>query len=101
MQHQTLGTVSMRLCHHRTPPTRPSPPPHEPPPHLNSSTVDAGALYPLPQAQALVAACATLGSGTCYLLSYTLGRDMVTRRFPEAVAKFQKQASGYKDGYNL
>ncbi|KAG5192935.1 snare associated Golgi protein-domain-containing protein [Tribonema minus] len=57
----------------------------------------SGALYPLAQAQALVALCATIGSSTCYLLSFMFGRVIIKRKFPEAMASFKHKIDRNRD----
>ncbi|TYZ65228.1 hypothetical protein PybrP1_012324 [[Pythium] brassicae (nom. inval.)] len=51
----------------------------------------AGAMYPLWQAQLLVAFCATAGASLCFALSYFLGRGLFNRVFARMLASFKNR----------
>lgn len=51
----------------------------------------AGAMYPLWQAQLLVAFCATAGASLCFALSYSLGRGLFNRVFATMIASFKSR----------
>ena len=47
-----------------------------------------GALFPFWSGQLLIAACATTGASLCYALSHAVGKPLVLRLFPTAIASF-------------
>ncbi|TDH68868.1 hypothetical protein CCR75_004175 [Bremia lactucae] len=62
----------------------------------------SGAMYPMVQAQILVACCATTGASLCFMLSYFLGRGVFSnllagmiRRFKEKIAQNQSNLFYY------
>jgi uncharacterized membrane protein YdjX (TVP38/TMEM64 family) len=60
-------------------------------------TILSGYLFPFPVALALVCLCSACGAAVCYYLSYILGRKLVTRFFPERVAKWQSEVQKQSD----
>ncbi|EGR29618.1 transmembrane protein 41b, putative [Ichthyophthirius multifiliis] len=57
----------------------------------------SGALFGFIKGFILVCLCATTGACCCYGLSYTLGRGIVLKYFPDLLVKFNKKVQANKD----
>lgn len=60
-------------------------------------TILSGYLFPFPIALFLVCACSAFGAAMCYYLSYTVGRSLVMKFFPEKLIKWQKEIQSQRD----
>uniref|UniRef100_A0A914WUG0 Transmembrane protein 41B n=1 Tax=Plectus sambesii TaxID=2011161 RepID=A0A914WUG0_9BILA len=57
----------------------------------------SGYLFSFPLALLLVCTCSAVGAVICYLLSYLIGRNLVTRYWPDRVRKWQIQISNHRE----
>ncbi|VDP56351.1 unnamed protein product [Heligmosomoides polygyrus] len=60
-------------------------------------TILSGYLFNFFVALLLVCTCSAAGASVCYLLSYMFGRDLVLRKFPDRVQKWQKDIAKHKE----
>ncbi|KAI6183618.1 hypothetical protein M3Y97_00507800 [Aphelenchoides bicaudatus] len=60
-------------------------------------TILSGYLFPFPIALFLVCTCSACGAAMCYYLSYTMGRSLVMRYFPDKLIKWQKEIQQQRD----
>ncbi|KAI6227557.1 hypothetical protein M3Y99_01242300 [Aphelenchoides fujianensis] len=54
-------------------------------------TILSGYLFPFWMALILVCACSACGAGMCYYLSFTLGRELVNKFFPDKLKHWQNE----------
>lgn len=57
----------------------------------------SGFLFPFPFALFMVCLCSAVGATFCYLLSYLVGRRLVTKYVPEKVSEWQSHVSHHRD----
>ncbi|VDL83506.1 unnamed protein product [Nippostrongylus brasiliensis] len=60
-------------------------------------TILSGYLFNFFVALLLVCTCSATGASICYLLSYMFGRDLVQRKFPDRVRKWQEELAKHRE----
>jgi len=62
-----------------------------------SLSILSGFLFPFPLALTLVCFCSATGASLCYMISYFVGRKLITKYFPEKAAKYSALVRKHKD----
>ncbi|BES99162.1 SNARE associated Golgi protein [Nesidiocoris tenuis] len=62
-----------------------------------SLSILSGFLYPFPLAITLVCFCSATGASLCYLISFFLGKRLVSRYFPDKAEKYSALVKRHKD----
>ncbi|CAD5213160.1 unnamed protein product [Bursaphelenchus okinawaensis] len=60
-------------------------------------TILSGYLFPFYVALTLVCTCSACGAAVCYYLSYSLGRNLVMKYFPEKLLSWQNEIKKHQD----